>query len=504
LPVPAVRANLFESAGAAVLRVAFSRAYELRRDNVFFGKRLFSMGAEIYREGMRKRCHGILIVLLACAASGSERLWSDPYGNTVRAELVEVRPDETVVLKSDGQLTPPLPFSRFSRFDRRLLHNRLAALQGGVSDFNAVNAALGVPLFRDPFLWDDDAGETAARLELDPEGRTDYMGSFRRYFPDSGANPKRTLLDEPVRSLAVYAQNGGLCSFTALFIEPDLEALRRRLAAALGEPQAQRLGDKRARERVLRWDAGEHVFLLNDDGNPVVPFRILPKDQADWSDKQQALSATEKKERADELRQRVVRDEFGDTVINGIPMINQGPLGYCVPATWERYLWYMGVSADMYIIGAAAGTARQSDGGTYLDELLGGIGRILYVAGCKLREVKTRMSLVKIRYYLDQGLPVMWTLSSTPEFNEAVNRWTEKRRRTDREAWPSVCEVERKYVRKGTIPFSHGHMCLITGYNETTGELRISDSWGAEFEERWLLIEEAMRVAGDRFYVISW
>ena len=32
-----------------------------------------------------------------------------------------------------------------------------------------------------------------------------------------------------------------------------------------------------------------------------------------------------------------------NVVVTDIPMVDQGPKGYCVPATWERYLRYLGI-----------------------------------------------------------------------------------------------------------------------------------------------------------------
>jgi hypothetical protein len=164
----------------------------------------------------------------------------------------------------------------------------------------------------------------------------------------------------------------------------------------------------------------------------------------------------------------------------------------------------MGVPADMYIIGSAARTTAQ--GGTQLDRLMDGIGRLLYVSGCSLRSVETRLSLTKIKYYIDQGLPVMWTLSSTQTFNDKVNAWNEKRAEVqDQDRWLEICAEEEKYIQdRNEPPMQAGHMCLIIGYNEVSEEICISDSWGEEFARRWVLIEEAATVSRDIFYVISW
>jgi hypothetical protein len=44
---------------------------------------------------------------------------------------------------------------------------------------------------------------------------------------------------------------------------------------------------------------------------------------------------------------------------------------------------------------------------------------------------------------------------------------------------------------------------MIIGYNEQTGELAVSDSYGPGFEERWITAEEAAAVSQGLFYVIE-
>ena len=38
-------------------------------------------------------------------------------------------------------------------------------------------------------------------------------------------------------------------------------------------------------------------------------------------------------------------------------MVNQGPKGYCVPATFERVLRTMGIESDMYLLAMLGGTS---------------------------------------------------------------------------------------------------------------------------------------------------
>ena len=66
-----------------------------------------------------------------------------------------------------------------------------------------------------------------------------------------------------------------------------------------------------------------------------------------------------------------------------------------------------------------------------------------------------------------------------------------------------------RYYTEGKREFLLGkniqtaHVCLITGYNEDTGEIAVSDSWGPEFEERWISVEHAEQVSQGTFYLIN-
>jgi hypothetical protein len=51
---------------------------------------------------------------------------------------------------------------------------------------------------------------------------------------------------------------------------------------------------------------------------------------------------------------------------------------------------------------------------------------------------------------------------------------------------------------------SGGHACMIIGYNEETEEIATSDSWGPEFEERWMTVEEAEAISQGTMQILKW
>jgi hypothetical protein len=50
----------------------------------------------------------------------------------------------------------------------------------------------------------------------------------------------------------------------------------------------------------------------------------------------------------------------------------------------------------------------------------------------------------------------------------------------------------------------NGHMRLIIGYNATTQEIAVSDSWGPAAAERWLYVPTAVRISQGRLSYVSW
>jgi len=51
----------------------------------------------------------------------------------------------------------------------------------------------------------------------------------------------------------------------------------------------------------------------------------------------------------------------------------------------------------------------------------------------------------------------------------------------------------------------NAHLCMIIGYNSRTKEIATSDSWGKEFAERWLTLEEAAALSQPgEFWEVKW
>jgi Peptidase_C39 like family len=184
-----------------------------------------------------------------------------------------------------------------------------------------------------------------------------------------------------------------------------------------------------------------------------------------------------------DLPKNVVKKADGDVMIRDIPMVDQGPKGYCVVATTQRLFEYYGIPADQHQIAQVAGTdATQGTNPLKMAEALGKIDfrfktrfKILGLKnGATLVEVDERKMTVgkrvdeakfskDIHQSIDDGVPVLWGLE--------LGRFPEE---------PSIAQQT-----------GGGHMRMIIGYNDRTGHLLFSDSWGAGHECKRMTLNHA-------------
>lgn len=229
------------------------------------------------------------------------------------------------------------------------------------------------------------------------------------------------------------------------------------------------------------------------------------------------------------LTANVKKEENGDVLIPNVPMVDQGPKGYCVVATAERMFRYLGIPADQHEIAQAAGT--ETGGGTSPDKMYEALnkleGRLRFrmrviedwewskfermlgdydreakkrskreinttsnrygsvsdilelIDGETLKEVKTVKDKAGFGKFqrgvassIDQGIPVMWSVT--------------------------VGLLPEAAIPQAGIG---GHMRLIIGYNPKTSEILYSDSWGAEHALKRMPMDQACAITSGMYYM---
>lgn len=396
--------------------------------------------------------------------------------------------------------------------------------------FDQLNAAFGIPIWADDNLWDDDDAEVGRRLAWPEESRTPRDASFRRY-----AKEGTQVLGVRPYSLALYGAEGKADRFSMVFankgdtaglgklwnVEPgdtrgqreareavkefqkllneDRKTVIATLKALLGEPKGDTFGQGRqSKEVVQRWDWNGHAILVAAPRDEYLAVRIVPSDVADGK---RAPRKTDAELKAD-IATRLERRDNGDVVIKEIPMVNQGPKGYCVPATWERAMRYMGIPADMYILAMAGDTGM--GGGTSVAAISSAVKEVITRQGRRLDALAINLNARNVAPTINKGLPIMWAMYVSPQVNKpATERMKERVAVTDWTAWNKSLDPVRRGARDITVDTNAGHVCMIIGYNQKTGEIAISDSWGKQFEERWITNEEAQAITQRSFMVID-
>ena len=204
-----------------------------------------------------------------------------------------------------------------------------------------MNACFGIDLWQDEWLWDDNTSNTAHRLHIQFESKTDFMENYRGYM-----NGETNILSEPAYATALYGKVDQIDSFNIIFLNQGdapyrhkgeakeaIEKAAQRLEKTLRHlPEASQrsIGRDDMREKVWRWDWNHHALLLSHMEGKFVTLRIMSCERAERGGRNYKLGYNALRTR---LASCVKTLHNGDVIIKNIPMINQGAKG-----TAPRYL----------------------------------------------------------------------------------------------------------------------------------------------------------------------
>ena len=463
---------------------------------------------------------------------GYSREFKDTQGRTIEAELISSTATMVSIRRSDGRVFT-LPLQQFSQEDQVWIRaqgnapsqNSIRPAASSKVTYETLNTLFGCNLWGDHHVWDDDVAAVAKRLSWPQESNTESLSSFRLY--SRGSNRildataySSTLYGEdgvPGEVSIVFANKGDLVSDGSLVgspeisnideikeilnekIEQEAEKLSHSLSEILGSPKRTKTGKGGLKERVSRWDWNDHAILLSEQEGEYLTCRIVPVERAD---SRGSLGKISKREIRERLSQNIQNHDNQDVLIKNIPMVDQGPKGYCVPATFERYLRYMGISADMYVLAMAGETGI--GGGTRVYQIVESTEALVEDAGLGLEAVDIDLEdLDDISEYIDQGLPIMWTMFSGRSYSELAGAITRERAQATEAAWSERISDYRERARQLRPDQDASHICMIVGYNPETQEVAVSDSWGKAYELRWIPLALAQRVTQRFYYVIE-
>jgi hypothetical protein len=342
----------------------------------------------------------------------------------------------------------------------------------------------------------------------------------------------------PVKEAVVEFQNGKLFrvnlsifnrgdsdsgSFTSRAeFEKQLEAWKAAITAKAGV-QPVDLGRQNAsavKANGLSWSKAPSVWLLEfsyqkDVKAAGVAFKpefvrlrlsALPK-QLGLGAAAATLASAGQRVSKTSLLANVTKDPSGDVFLKNVPMVDQGPKGYCAVATAERVFRYYGMPVDQNEMAQVAKTGE--GGGTNPDTMLKALtalqGRLHvrvraiskweYAEFSRMitdynREAKRNkkaeinlagMRVIDIAEIYGSMDPVSLKESKTVKKKGDFERFKRDVAEKIDKGIPLMWGVELGLYPEEEIPQAKGgHMRLIIGYNNKTNEIIYSDSWGAQ------------------------
>ena len=239
------------------------------------------------------------------------------------------------------------------------------------------------------------------------------------------------------------------------------------------------------------------------------------------------------------LKQNVVEDDNGDVYIKGIPMVDQGPKGYCACASSARIFQYYGRDLSMHEVAQMAGSGNQ---GTQISSMVDAFKKaagklnsrvvILYEYPKYMSKTDVTQSQLKSSYRESASDVNKYQQLAKKKKGKLLNINGKEGGKVPSGAMISIFSVQpqmdpeiykefmikksnysrfkssiKKYIKEGVpvgwclqlgmfkedgLPQTGGgHMRLIIGYNEEKNTIIYSDSWGAGHAKKSMPLDHA-------------
>ncbi len=437
-------------------------------------------------------------------------------GRTLSAKIEKFEEDNLSIQLTNNSRYK-LPYNRLSEETQNNLHQLWA---------EEMNSKFGMTIFPvdGSHIQDMPASQWAKLIGIKKESETSYDSSYRNYFKEKkalnsavytiSAYAKNLDKEHKIKHISVVFANKG-DSIKSIETSPEMlqsvyddlqkEALKElnekidlatasikeQFEAWFGESTRMNYGYGSQKEYLDRWDSKGYSFLLNSKKDELVSLKIIPTSFLE-QEKQQVEINTE------ELVSRIETNDFGDVVLGDMPMVNQGPKGYCFPATCERMMRYLGIEADMYKWAMAGKT--DAGGGTSSKDIIPKISNyIVQKSNSRLKKLNfSKLELNDISEWIDKGVPILWTMYSSDQYNLIAQQRTQSREKQNPQMWAT--QIAKEAIANSQALQNNregGHICMIIGYNEMTNEVAVTDSWGSSYALRWVHVDEVRAATWD-------
>ncbi len=208
-------------------------------------------------------------------------------------------------------------------------------------------------------------------------------------------------------------------------------------------------------------------------------------------------------------------EENGDVWIEGIPMVDQGQKGYCVPATVSRVFAYYGMDGvDQHALAALCNSS--GDEGTSMGEMESALKSIsrrfhikvieldkggisAFVADYNAAAKKLKKPGISLRSIVPPRFDTEVLLAARAGKPMQVRKWLKPIMKSIDAGLPVLWSVMLAFPEQGLPQAGGGHMRLIIGYNEQNDTIIYSDSWGAAHVRKEMPVSQACAMTVYRY-----
>lgn len=228
------------------------------------------------------------------------------------------------------------------------------------------------------------------------------------------------------------------------------------------------------------------------------------------------------------LAANVTKETNGDVFIKTVPMVDQGPKGYCVVATTERVFKYLGLNVDQHEMAAIANSS--SSGGTNPMEMVEALKKLTGRLKVRIRDLQVwtyadfnkmitdynraakknkkhevnidGMRSINIGQIYEAFDPDSLKESRATPGKGSYTKFQREVTDTLNRGLPLMWSVQLGLYKEIGLPQTGGgHMRLIIGYNLKTSEILYSDSWGAEHALKRMPMDDACAMTTGLYYL---
>ncbi len=215
------------------------------------------------------------------------------------------------------------------------------------------------------------------------------------------------------------------------------------------------------------------------------------------------------------LRDNRKEEENGNVWIEGIPMVDQGQKGYCVPASVSRVFAYYGMDGvDQHALAALC--KSKVGGGTSvntMEKALEDISRSFHIRITPLDKGSDFGDFISAYNATAKKMkkPTIDPRSEERDYDPnvllaaraakdiTVRKWMKPIVKAIDAGLPVLWSVQLAFPEQGIPQSGGGHMRLIIGYNEEEGTIIYSDSWGERHEKKEMPARQACAMTVRRY-----